>query len=126
MLRVTVTDASTGEMVNGCRVGFMTGKGAKNGWIFPIGGVTHTANGIVSAWWTAGSADRQKVVACIDKEGGARETFEITGNAGGERVLAGSGVQLQDVGRIVDVLGRRRRDRKVEPARVSHDFQRRR
>jgi hypothetical protein len=91
-LKVRVT--LNGQPVQGCAVRWLPrdadqGAKDKNGWAFPDAPATDF-NGIVGAWWTAGSAKRQTLDVAIDRADGSRGAVEIQGQSRGHDTRANS------------------------------------
>lgn len=88
-LKVRVT--SGGQPVQGCAVSWQPREAGndKNGWVFPDAPATDF-NGIVSAWWTAGTGNRQKLDVGLRRADGSRASVEILGRSRGHETRANS------------------------------------
>lgn len=91
-LKVRVTLG--GQPVQGCAVNWLpreSGNADKDGsgWVFPDAPATDF-NGIASAWWTAGSANRQTLDVGLRRADGSRTAVEIRGQSRGHETRANS------------------------------------
>lgn len=76
--KISVKVTSGGAPVSGCEVAFDTEPG--HGWVFADAAVTD-ADGVVSAYWTAGDVASESARAFITLEGGGTSEATITGSA---------------------------------------------
>ncbi|MFH7042708.1 DUF3472 domain-containing protein [Paucibacter sp. JuS9] len=79
-----------GAAVKGCNVAWQpAGTGTLNGWVFPDAPTTD-ANGLTSAWWTAGSAASQSLTVSLVRADASTASGTITGTAQGHSTRANS------------------------------------
>lgn len=78
--QIRVKVSAGGKAVADCKVNWEPVNGNDSGWVFPLAEKTD-ASGQVAAWWVAGKASFQRVLASIATADGAVRDAEITGQA---------------------------------------------